>query len=812
MLRSFLLISVRKMGSKGGIALLNIICLALGIASCLFIANFLHYEFSFDRFHEKSDRIFRLETDSYYVKEITSKDAFTTFETAPQLKSKFSEVESFFRLIPFTENYSEFLISQDEDHKKTNFVETAYYADNTIFNLFDLDFRESQAGILSRPNTIAISYKLAKKMFPKKIEKGQSVLGQRIQTRSSDLNNIEYEITGVFNDIPENSHLKFDALFSLVGEEYVLNLPNYENSFSYLLLSQNANWRQINDQLIDETKNSSINYYKSISLYPLEEIHLGHQVSNQPSPPTNPMFLIFLGAIGLIVLLLSTTNYINNSIITALDRAKEVGLRKLLGVSPNQLSGSIYLECLLTNAFSGLLAIVIFIVGQKSVRVFMDIGYPETLELERVIILVITFIGLITLCTFFTAFYPSRLLNSLKLTEALKGKSVIFQSKQSSKGARAMKTLLVFQLTVSMIFISAAYVVYKQLKHIKQNDNRAYELEVQGKFPGFAGANEFYTDYSNNFISKAIDNGAIKSVGLSNMHKGQVRMKQYIRPLTQIEKTDSDNYDGQFLLSLVDYNYWKNDSMAFISGKNFNSIFGYDYNGVIINEAALFAMQFNNPEEAIGETVGKYNGPLEVKGVIRNDSINDIPKVFVTGFRFPSYFNITLEAQGNSSEKINATLESLRKSWNPKFNNFYIITRNFETQSLLEQSLLKLFIFFTGIAVFVACTGVYSLSAFTAQKRTKEMGLRKILGADVSQILFVLIYDFMRLIFICSLISIPLIIYGIKSWLSNYTYRIDLQPSLLIIPILIMTIIAISIIVKQSWRTAVISPLSAINR
>ncbi|NVJ45668.1 MAG: ABC transporter permease [Cytophagia bacterium] len=812
MLKSFLLISIRSMWSKSGSALLNIICLALGVATCLFISNYIFYELSFDAFHTNANRLYRLETDDYRNQEITRRDAFTPFGKGDELKEQFSQVEDYFRLIPFSENYSAFLVSNFGAIERTHYVETAYYADNSILDLLNIEIIEKSESALSKTNTAAISFELAKSLFPDEIKEGQSILGKSVRNRTSDLQSQQYEITVVFEKLPINSHLHFDALFSTVGEDLLLDNSSSSNSLTYVLLRENADPAAINNQLLKQSipTDEFITYYKSTSLYPLKNIHLGHQASNQPSSPTNAMFLIFLAAIGIIVLLLSTTNYVNNCIITALDRAKEIGIRKLLGVSPNQLRQSIYFESLFTNLIASVLGVLLFIIGQRSARIFIDVGYPVGYSSERIQLLALTVLAIILLTTIFTAGYPAQLLNSLKLTQALKGKNVVFQSKQSSSGARAMKTLLVFQLAMSMIFVSGAFAVYSQLNYLKEKDKRSIALEVRGKFPGLTGSNEYAADLNTVYLRSALEEGTINSFKISNLSNGQVRMRQYIAPLSL--EGDSSTYDGQFLLSIVDHNYWSNDTSVFISGSNFSPKFGKDYNGVIINESALEAMKFIHADTAIGKVVGKYNSMLSVKGVIKNRTPDEKPMVYVTGFRYPTYFDITLNIKGNSAEKIDKALTQLRTDLQYDLPKFYFITRNFENQSKLERSLLNLFILFTCIAVFVACMGVYSLSSFTAQKRTKEMGLRKILGANVSQILYILIYDFMRLIFIGSIISIPLIVFGIRSWLNNYAYRIDLHPLLLAIPILTMTIIAVSIIIKQSWKTAVVSPLRAISR
>lgn len=188
---------------------------------------------------------------------------------------------------------------------------------------------------------------------------------------------------------------------------------------------------------------------------------------------------------------------------------------------------------------------------------------------------------------------------------------------------------------------------------------------------------------------------------------------------------------GKFILSLIDHNYWKNDTTHFISGANFSSKFGEDYRGIIVNESALEKMNFHNPESAIGAEVGKYNSMLTIKGVVENETKNEPPMVYVTGFRYPTYFNISLNVKGSSAEKINSALTQFQNDLQYDLPKFYFITRSFENQSKLEKNLLSLFVLFTAVAIFIACIGVYTLSAFTAQKRTKEIGMRKILGATV---------------------------------------------------------------------------------
>ena len=799
------------MWSKNSTTLLNITCLALGIASCLFISNFIIHELSFDRFHANSSNLYRVETHSYHFQDITKKDALTPFEEGPKLTDEFNEISGYFRLIPYSENRSVFLKTHPNIKKKTNYVETAYFADPSIFSLLDIDIIEKREHLLAKTNNIAISAQVAEMLFPEKFNSGQSILGEKVRPESLDKLAEPYEVVAVFNQLPKNSHLHFDALFSIESSHPYKVDTKILDTHTYVLLNENVDYRTLNSQLYKEktdTQNPSA-FFSSSALFPFEKIHLGHQTSNQPSPPTSSILLVFLGAIGIIVLLLSTTNYANNSIIKALGRAKEVGIRKLLGVTPNSLRKSIFYEALLINLVAAILGTVIFMIGQKSADLFIDIGYPVGLNSERITLLVLIVAFLVAISTFLTASYPSYLLNSLKLTQALKGKNLIFQSKQSSRGARVMKGLLVFQLAMCLIFISGAYVVYKQLEFLKEKDNRNIVIEVLGKFPGLTGANEYAADLNMSYLYEAVLEEKINSFKVSNLYNGQINMRQEIEPLYQ--KGDSSSFQGKFILSLIDHNYWKNDTTHFISGTNFSSKFGEDYRGIIINESALEKMNFHNPESAIGAEVGKYNSMLTIKGVVQNETKNEPPMVYVTGFRYPTYFNISLNVKGSSAEKINSALTQFQNDLQYDLPKFYFITRSFENQSKLEKNLLSLFVLFTAVAIFIACIGVYTLSAFTAQKRTKEIGMRKILGATVPQVLYILIYDFIRLIFIGSTISIPLIVIGVRNWLSNFTYRIELQPLMLIVPILILCILSAGLIIKQSWKAIVVNPLNAIS-
>ena len=814
MLKNYLLISFRNIRRNKGSALLNILCLSLGMSTFLFIFNYVQFEYSYDEFHLNADRIYRVETDTYFRQEIRKTDAFTPYTSGEKLKSNFTQIEDHCRLVPFSENGTAFIFSKDTGSSRTSFIESAYFSEASYFNIFSVSWLERKPGaLLSQPNSLVISRSTAIKLFPKTVGNGKSVLGEVVEINTIGDNREKWIITGVYADIPENSHLRFGALFSLEGQEYMLDAGSESNTYTYVLVNDEYTEGMFQEELVDLEKLSQFSQFDQdfLSLKPITAIHTTTQVSNDPGNSANKTFIRFLLVIAIVILMLAATNYINSAIISSIERAKEIGVRKLVGIQPRQLIGNILTESISVNLVAGILALLLFVFGIKAINVLTDVKYPEALDLSALLNSGLVLLALIIFGALISGYYPASLLVNLKPVQALKGKTQVVSSKQSSKGSKVMRVLLVFQLTMGVVFISAVFIVQQQLSYVRQKGNKSFRMNITAKFPGLTGANDYYAIQSEGFVEGLIRKGEIESAYISNLYNGQVRMKQRIKALHQVGG-DTTRLVDEFDLFVIDYHYWDGLPELFLAGRNFSKRFGFDHDQVIVNESALRAMRFNSPDSAIGKKVRPYNGTLIIKGVIKNDSINDIPKVYVTGLRYPTYIDMTFQARGSSAEKLNEAVTTAGQLWDKQFKGIYFLTRKYETQTALEKNLLKLFFFFTGVTVFIACLGVFSLSAFTTIKRTKEVGIRKVLGANVTQILLILIYDFMRLMILGSIIAVPLVILGARQWLQNYAFRINLHPGFALGPVAIMGTLAIIIIVRQSWSTSIKSPIKALSQ
>lgn len=813
MLKNFLLISYRNIRSNKGASLLNIFSLAMGMATCLFIFNYVYYELSFEKFHSRASDIYRVETNTYELNDVKTRNAYSAFNAGDSLTRQFEEITNSVSLVPYSENGSAFfgLPNRGSTDKKI-FIPLAYFAQRSVLDIFSVNVvAGNPLSCLIEPYSIILSTTMVRKVFGEEANYN-ALIGTKIKPTNLDIGAPDFTITGIFKDLPANTHLHFDALVSVSSSARNLSLSRNENSYNYVLMPKGSA-SEINGQLsgLGVVSSADGTLEKQLSLKAIRDIHLASKISNEPGTNANLLFLTFLAVIGLIILTLACTNFVNNAIINSIDRAREIGIRKLAGILPHQLLTTLLAESFLVNAFAGFIGLIIFTVGLQSLLTFTDITYPIALSASTVLVSFVFLLVLIIISTLLSGVYPATLLISLKPVEALKGKAQVINSRQSTKGSKVMRILLIFQLCMSIIFISAVYVVQEQLAFMRKNDLQPFELRVTAKFGGLTGVNDIYARQSARFLNQEVQNSNTDVLEVTNLYNGQINYIREIKSLYQ-NGVDSVGIPQHFLLHSIDHSYWKDSTDVFLGGGNFGSVFGLDYNGVIINESALKAMKFETPTEAIDKELAKYNGYLYVKGVVKNGHPDDPPKVYVTGYRYPTYFNLSLQTLGSSAKSINGTLLTTQGRWEGQFPWLYFIDRKFEDQSAMEQNLLKMFFIFTFLAVFIACLGIFGLSSFTAIKRTKEIGIRKILGAGVLNILLILIYDFLQLMFYGSIVAIPIVILGAREWLTNYSVRIHFNPLFVVLPILIMSVIAISIIVKQCWRTSVLNPIQALDQ
>ncbi len=829
MLKNFLLVSLRNIVHNKGAAYLNILGMTLGMAACLFLFNYIQFHFTFDQ-SAKDHGIYRLETTSYTFNEPTLHNAYTESRAGMAALEHITEIKSITRLRPISEYNNTLFKNQKNDTLYYYFqIEKAYYADNNLLDFFDIQLTDgNRTSALRAPNSMLISASMANMIFPNEVMNGKSVLGRTFTSKASGILDDSFVITGVFADRPLKSHLKLDALLawsSPTNGQSEQGGRQPENTYTYLTIPAGNDLHKI------EKKATSILYPKvkidndavvepedkRVSVRPIKDIHLARDVSNEPENGVSASLLIFLTAIGIIIIVLACTNYINNAIINSIERAKEVGIRKLLGITPWQLGMTLIGEALFANALAIVFAVLFFLFGRRMMEVYTDFSNP-TIDASNITVYLIFILLMLLFSTLFSSIYPAIYLSSLNPISALRGKSSVLQSGYFTTGSNVIRLLLIFQLSTSIVFLSAVYIVYRQLQYLEQQGRQPMDLSLTGVFPGEAGANDYYVQDITRFL-EGPGRKDLLNVKITNLYQNRIKVKQEISSLQPI-KVDKDGRKvilsddtvrHRYKFQVIDHQYWRDSSEVFLAGNNFRQFTGLDFNSLIVNESALAAMQIQSPDSAIGQMVDSKGGYLVITGVVKNQFSNAPPSVYATGYRYLTYFDINLHYPGTAGTSLHDFIKRTEFLWGTYFKQFTFLDNAYDDQKVVERNILKIFLFFSALAITIASMGMFGLASYVTQKRSKEIGIRKVLGASTQSILRQLLSDFLRLVLIGCFFAVPIIWLGAQEWLNTYPRKMPLEPSLVLFPILCILFISALVIGEKCWRTAIKSPLETLQ-
>ncbi len=803
MLRSFLLITLRNILKNKGASYLNISALTLSTATCLFIFHYIYFESNYDSSPALSD-VYRVETVVSTPQGASYRDAFTTIAAGPTLQQDLPQIEAYTRLVPYSEGGSgNFKVLNEGGQEQRVYIEKVYYSEEQIFEVFELPLVAGDPQTaLSTANSILLSASTVQDIFGQDWKK-DAVIGTKFTTTASMLASQEYTITGIFADRPGNTHLPFDALVTGAFQEAPIagadgQLPR--NTYTYLRAPVSATALSQHTQGLADS-----GHEMALALRPIADIHLAEKISNEPEAGANQQLLIFLASIGFIILLLATTNYTNNAIFSSMDRAREIGMRKVLGIRSRQLIATFIGEAFFINLIAAALAMVLFLFGINLTKIYTSIEIPEMTSSTWSVYLV--FQGLVVVvCTLFSGIYPALYFNGLSAIPLLKGTIQLVHTKVVGGAGRAIKTLLIFQIAVSILFVSGIYIVRAQLQYMEKQGKRPFDLRVRGIFPGAAGANSTFTNQAFSAIDQIKSQAVVEEVELSNQYQGQIKVSALL-PISPIGAPPATAIDARLLA--VDPDYWMDSSL--VAGYNFSSHFGRNADHVLLNTQAVEALGFDHPDSVAGELLVVGREELKVIGVVNDPSDETFPKVYATGFRYRTYAELMLHYQARNGQTVDQFLDAVEVSMSSALPFFSLLSRDYKNERVAEQNILKLFLFFSLLAITIASMGLLGLSTFITQKRAKEIGLRKVLGATTLNTMMVLLYDFLKLVGTAAIVALPLVLLGSRKWLENYRYRITIEPQMLALPLLIITTLALLVIARRCWKAAVTSPIQALQ-
>ncbi|MDH4057271.1 MAG: ABC transporter permease [Cyclobacteriaceae bacterium] len=803
MLRNYLTIALRNLLKHKVFSFVNIFGLAVGLVAFLFIIHYVRYERSYEDFHTNADNIFRITLDLYNGAEYIVTDCETYAPVGPLLTETMPEVLDYVRMF-----HNDGL--QDIRVGDQNFLEEGlYFADPSVFTIFSLDVLSGDAqNALTNPMQAVLTSSMANKYYGH-----TDIVGETIQ-----IDNRLYMVTAVIADLPPNTHLKFGMLLShstmlKIYEWYSLDSWSGNNEYTYLLMLPGTDLFSFNQKL----KDFSISLKDKISNEQLVaerigDIHLHSTKSYEPEPPGNARTVYFLFIIAVFIIVIAWVNYINLATARAVERAREVGIRKVMGSAKTQLIIQFLSESIILSLLAGCLAFFLFYILFPSFRDMT--GQPLPLDFMSDSVFWYLFFGLLLGGSLLSGFYPALVLSSFQPVTVLKGK---FQS--SLQGQRLRKGLVIFQFSATVILLVCMVTVFKQINHLRNYDlGMNLERTLVVRAPRLALPDSIYLSACQSLKTELLRSLEIQRVARSESVPG-LSMHE-LSSTSDVKRIGLENEGGSYNYYhyQIDADFIPTMNMKLVAGRNFqDGVPNYDL--VIINEEAVSRLGFSSVEEAIGARITYHTRwlgePATIIGVLsnfyqRSPKEAHIPMIFRYE-EWPGYFSLQFKTD-NTSE----TVASVQKVWRKVFPNsafyYFFLDRNYDQQYKADAQFGKVMATFSGLIILIACLGLFGLSSYTIVQRTKEIGIRKVMGASVGQIVRLLSQDFMKVVLIASLLALPIAYFAMEKWLSNYSVRIDLSVWIFTLPILIILIIALATVSFQTIKTAIANPTNSLRQ
>ncbi len=790
MLSNYIKIALRNIHRNPGFSIINISGLTTGMLFSMLIALFVLNDLSYDKYHENRDRIYRI---SRIGKDKNGAQTWGYASCAPSfvplLKNDFPEIESIARL--FGTGGS--TLSVDE---KSFSEQRFYFAENEIFDIFTIPFVEgnSQSALID-PNTIVLTESMRQKYFGSATALGKSILLD---------GEYSLKVTGVIKDVPENSHLHYDFLASyltlkgLQGEgenDYFLGSRNFNDNvtFVYTKLVEGASVSELSQKIPDflnrhlgDWKDQEGNIikpgdYSGMPIMKVTDIHLHGKLMGEIEANSDIRYVRLFILLAIFILIIASINFINLSTAQAMKRAKEVGIRKVSGAQKTALISQFLSESLLLSLISIIIAVILVWLVIPFFNGFIGRNLQFNLITNPVYLLIIVL--MFCLVGLFAGAYPAFYLASFLPSRILQGEIT-----RGKKGAALRKVLVIFQFTISIALMICVSIVFRQLRFI-QNANLGFDrdniLLVSLSWDTRARYNDFKQEL--------LKNPAVESVTVTHRSpSGQLGDC----PGYSIE-VNGERRDNPFQMphNRVEFDFCKTYGIDIIAGRTFSEEYATDRTeAFLLNETAVKRFGWTDPAEAIGARVWANGREGIVIGVMRDIHYESLHVPIKPMITYIVSWGRTMAIRINS-ENIPATIREIEQTWRDfQFGDnfsFNFLDDRLNDLYKNEQRMMQLFGYFSLLAILIACLGLFGLALFTVETRTKEIGIRKTLGATVISIVSRLSLDFIKWVLVANLIALPLVIFPMRSWLQNFAYRVNIQITDFIIIGLIALMLAI---------------------
>jgi len=802
MIRLFLKMAIRYLFKNKLYSFLNIFGLSLGIATFIVISLYVNYEHSYDTF-KGSDQVVRVYMDYAEGGNFVPGDAQTYNLTGPTLKKEFPEIIEQLRLFKLGKVT---FVNSDKIIVQNNGV----LADDSYFDVFNYPVLEGNSTELKRPNTIILSKTLAAKLFGK-----ESPIGKTISVFF--ITEALLEVVAIIDDIPENTHFKTNFLISFetmktwdaMSRRVKLNW-NQNDFFTYLKIDKNADFKKLQQKIIASDFEQNPDERHNIEA--LSDIHLYSDKPYEAETNGSINRVRFLSAIAIIVLILSWLNYINLSTAKSLERSKEIGIRKVAGAQRPQLMLQSLVESLLLNIIAIIFALVILFL---LLPIFNDF-VGKSLSIKAINLKsLLPFLLIIIIGTVLSGIYPAFVLSSFSPVKSLKGKM-----SSSATGISLRKGLITLQFFATVVLIIGTLVVAKQINFLKEQPigvNLQQVIALNG-----------------NMFSKKADSLLTKdAINLGE----ELKKFPFISSISTAQTYPGDGYENLSFSVGITYpngitddkivyytypvhsNYFELMDIEFVAGEKFRPTESGFSNKIVINEIFVRDMGISKMEDAIGKTIKFWGQDWIISGVMKNyhhfglkNAIK--PMVIRQGDAFNNLL-VKLNQNTASTSGFSNAIAKIKEKWTKFFPqstfNYTFLDKKFEAQYSEDHKFSIAFQIFTALAILIAALGLFGLTSYMCLQRRKEIGIRKVSGASVIQILKLLNKDFIILVVLAFIIAVPVGWYIMNNWLNEYAYKTDINWQIFVLAGFLVFIIAIVSVSSQAIKAAIANPVNSLR-
>ncbi|ACT92369.1 ABC transporter permease [Dyadobacter fermentans] len=809
MLKNYFTIAWRNLARNRVFSAINITGLAIGLASCMLISLYVIDELSFDRFHEKSGRIVRTTFKGTMAGGIIN-ESHAMPPTAGALKADYPEVLEATRL---RQSGKPLVLHNNRIYND----EKLAFVDSNFFSVFTLPFIQGNPKTaLLEPNTIVLSETAARKYFGK-----TDVTGQIITFKDW---NKTLRVTGVMKDIPSNSHFRFDLLGSMATLDEARSTSWLTSEFfTYLVLPEGYDYKKLEAKLpatvdkyispqLKQSMGVTIAEFRKqgnnleLRLQPLTDIHLHSDFQYDLDVNGDITYVYIFGAVAVMMLLIACINFMNLSTAGSSRRAREVGVRKVMGSEKSELVRQFLIESILLTSIAMVLAILFAVIG---LPVFNELsGKNLSLQWDAVPGLIPATLGFGILVGILAGSYPAFFLSSFKPIAVLKGGAAAIRLSSSGRSINLRSGLVVFQFAMSIVLIAGTTVVFQQLQFIR-NKKLGYNKDQVIVVPVWS-------------LGKNVE--AFREALTKDSRVERVSLSGYVPAGPSDNNNFTVNPDGKTdrmvktLRYDVDYDYIPTLGMTIAHGRNFSREYGTDSSGIIINETAVKTFGWT-PENAMNRLITRNDNDgkkttFRVIGIVKDfhfrsmhEQIGPLVMTLSSGWGWMMV--------KTRSKDVSPLLAAMKSNWNSfqydmPFSYTFLDERFNETYKA-EQKTGQILATFAGLTIFVACLGLFGLATFTAEQRTKEIGVRKVLGASVAGIIALLSRDFLKLVIIALLIATPAAWWLMDRWLQEFAYKVDVSWWIFALAGVLAVVVALCTISYQSVKAALMNPVQSLR-